>query len=49
VPGEEFRRIYLLHLNRIIQRSRRPGPYMYGVYPEGLRRLWPRTPEELDF
>jgi predicted nuclease of predicted toxin-antitoxin system len=49
VSGAEMRRIYLLHLNRIIQRSRKPGPYMYGVYPEGLRLLWPKAPEDLDF
>lgn len=49
VSGEEFRRIYLLHLNRIIQRSRKPGPYMYGVYPDGVRLLWPQNPADLDF
>lgn len=25
----------------IIQQARKPGPYIYGVYEMGLRRLWP--------
>jgi hypothetical protein len=27
--------------HRIIQQARKPGPYIYGVYHRGLRRLWP--------
>ena len=26
---------------RILRRAQRPGPYIYGVYETGLRRLWP--------
>ena len=26
---------------RIIQASRRPGPYVYGVYRDRIRKLWP--------
>ena len=26
---------------RIIQASRKPGPYLYGVYRDRIRKLWP--------
>ena len=26
---------------RILQRARKPGPYIYGVYENTLRRVWP--------
>jgi PIN domain-containing protein len=26
---------------RIIQASRKPGPYLYGVYQDRIRKLWP--------
>lgn len=26
---------------RILRQSRKPGPYIYGVYEKGLKRLWP--------
>jgi len=26
---------------RIIQAARKPGPYLYGVYRDGISRLWP--------
>lgn len=29
------------NLNRIIQQARKSGPYVYGVYERGIRRLWP--------
>jgi len=32
---------FVRHRFRILQRSRRPGPYVYGVYEDGLRKLWP--------
>jgi hypothetical protein len=28
---------------RIIQASRKPGPYLYGVYQDRLRKLWPEA------
>jgi hypothetical protein len=28
---------------RIIPQARKPGPYIYGVYDQGLRRLWPKV------
>ena len=27
--------------HRIIRQARKPGPYIYGVYENGLKRLWP--------
>jgi PIN domain-containing protein len=33
---------FISNLNRIVQQARHPGPYIYGVYQDGLRRLWPR-------
>ena len=27
--------------HRIIRQARKPGPYIYGVYEHGIRRLWP--------
>jgi hypothetical protein len=34
---------FVANINRIIQRARKPGPYIYGVYEDGLHRLWPRS------
>ena len=33
---------FVSNRHRIIQQSRKPGPYIYGVYDRGLRRLWPK-------
>lgn len=33
---------FVTNINRIIQRSRTAGPYIYGVYEDRLERLWPR-------
>lgn len=33
---------FVTNLHRIVQRSRTPGPYVYGVYEKELRLLWPR-------
>lgn len=30
------------NINRIVQRARSRGPYIYGVYERELRRIWPR-------
>ncbi len=29
--------------HRIIQRCRKPGPYVYGVYRDRLEKLWPKN------
>ncbi len=38
----QIRERFLTNLNRIVQRGRRPGPYMFAVDRDGLRLLWPR-------
>lgn len=41
LSGEAMAERFLHNLNRIIERGRKPGPYMYGVYPDSLVMLWP--------
>lgn len=38
--GEQARR-FLRNLPSIIRQGQRPGPFVYGVYPGGIARLWP--------
>lgn len=33
---------FVTNRHRIIQQARKPGPYIYGVYERGIRRLWPK-------
>jgi PIN domain-containing protein len=33
---------FLINRHRIIQASRRPGPYVYGVYSDRIVKLWPK-------
>ncbi len=40
--GEEQTARFVKNINRIVQRARKPGPFIDGVYEDGLRRLWPR-------
>lgn len=30
------------NFNRILQRARKPGPYVWAITPGGLQRRWPR-------
>lgn len=32
---------FVSNRHRILRQARKPGPYIYGVYESGLRRLWP--------
>ncbi len=32
---------FVKNRHRIIREARKPGPYIYGVYETGLKRLWP--------
>jgi hypothetical protein len=32
---------FLASRHRIIQVSRKPGPYVYGIYRDRIARLWP--------
>jgi hypothetical protein len=27
--------------HRIVQAARKPGPYLYGVYKDTIKKLWP--------
>jgi hypothetical protein len=35
------------NINRIIQRGRKPGPFVYGVYAHDIKRLWPGSLSKL--
>jgi hypothetical protein len=39
--AEQTRR-FTSNIDRIVRQSDTPGPYIYGVYEDGLRCLWPR-------
>ncbi len=41
--GAEQAERLVTNRHRIVRRSRKPGPYIYGVYETGLKRLWPPT------
>jgi hypothetical protein len=40
--AEEQTSRFVDNINRILQRARKPGPYIYGVYEGRLERLWPK-------
>lgn len=41
LKAEEQTHRFVSNINRILQRARRPGPYIYGVYERRLERIWP--------
>lgn len=41
--GVQYAELIVSQRHRIIQRGRHPGPYVFGIYPSGLTRLWPPT------
>lgn len=41
LTGQEYAALLVRHRHRIVQRCRRAGPYIDGVYTHGLTRLWP--------
>jgi hypothetical protein len=43
LTGEHLAEVFVENRHRIIQRSRHPGPYIYGVYPGRLEKLFPRA------
>jgi hypothetical protein len=43
LTGPQLAELFVENRHRIIQRSRHPGPYIYGVYPGRLERLFPRA------
>jgi hypothetical protein len=40
--AEEQTNRFVGNRHRIVQQARKPGPYIYGVYENGIRRLWPK-------
>lgn len=38
---EEQTARFVDNINRILQHCRHRGPYIYGVYPRRLERIWP--------
>lgn len=45
LPGPVMAERLLQHLNRILQRCRKPGPYVYAITADGLELRWPRDRE----
>jgi hypothetical protein len=43
LTGEEQARRLVINRHRIVQRCRRRGPFIYGVYESELRLLWPQA------
>lgn len=39
--GTEQTERFVSNRHRIVRQARKPGPYIYGVYEKGLKRLWP--------
>jgi PIN like domain len=39
--GSEQTARFLDNRHRIVRQARKPGPYIYGVYDKGIKRLWP--------
>lgn len=39
--GAEQTKRFVSNRHRILRQARKSGPYIYGVYADGLRRLWP--------
>jgi hypothetical protein len=42
LTGERVAALFVENRFRITQRARHPSPYIYGVYPAGLEKLFPR-------
>jgi PIN like domain len=39
--GAEQTERFVSNRHRILRQAHKPGPYIYGVYEKGLKRLWP--------
>jgi hypothetical protein len=40
--GAEQTERFVQNRYRIIRQARKPGPYIYGVYAKGLKKIWPK-------
>lgn len=43
LTGAQFTERFVRYLPLIMKRARRSGPYIDGVYPDGVRRLFPKS------
>jgi uncharacterized protein with PIN domain len=41
--GDEQRDRFITNINRIVQRSKKAGPWICGVYENSVVRIWPRS------
>jgi hypothetical protein len=48
IAGEEMERRCKVNLNRILQRARKPGPYVDIVHKDRVERRWPSTAPPAD-
>lgn len=39
LPGAEAADRYVRHINSIVRHAKKPGPFAYGVYSDGVRKL----------
>jgi len=46
LTGSEMAGRFDMHLNRIVQRATKPGPYIYAVASKGLEHRWPTASSE---
>ena len=42
LTGPRMAAYYVANIHRIVQRSRKPGPFVDIVYPTSVQRRWPR-------
>ncbi len=40
--GAEQTERFVQNRHRIIRQAHKPGPYIYGVYAKGLKKIWPK-------
>lgn len=42
LTGPQMAAYFTMNIHRIVQRSRKPGPFVYIVYRDSVERRWPR-------
>ena len=46
ITGPAMAERYVTNINRIVQRARKPGPFVDIVHPDRVERRWPKRTEE---
>ena len=41
LTGAQQNETYLRNIHRLVRLSEKPGPYVYGVYRDQVKHLWP--------